>query len=101
MGMQTLHTSISYQDGLRVLNFFLEKRPELSPPTTTLLCLAELILTQNNFSFNSSHFLQVSWVAVGIHMGPSYACLFVEYLEHSLFQPYSGPHPQLFLQYND
>eukprot|EP00061_Rhincodon_typus_P018860 g48215.t1 len=37
-------------DGLRVLRFFLEQRPEPSPPATTLLCLAELILTLNNFS---------------------------------------------------
>eukprot|EP00061_Rhincodon_typus_P004617 g23017.t1 len=32
-------------------------------------------------------------------MVPSYACLFMGYVEHSLFQTYSGPHPQLFLQY--
>eukprot|EP00061_Rhincodon_typus_P002697 g18241.t1 len=34
-------------------------------------------------------------------MGPSYASLFVEYVEHSLFQSYSSLHPQLFLRYID
>eukprot|EP00061_Rhincodon_typus_P002698 g18243.t1 len=34
-------------------------------------------------------------------MGPSYACLFEGYMEHSLFQSYSGPNPQLFRQYTD
>eukprot|EP00061_Rhincodon_typus_P000211 g10922.t1 len=32
-------------------------------------------------------------------MGPSYACLFMGYAEHSSFQSYSGLHPQLFLRY--
>eukprot|EP00061_Rhincodon_typus_P001700 g15502.t1 len=36
---------------------------------------------------------------MGTCMGPSYACLFMGYVEHSLFQSYSGPQPQLFLQY--
>eukprot|EP00061_Rhincodon_typus_P012265 g37892.t1 len=71
------------------------------PPTTILHPLAKLVLTLNNFSFNSSHFLQVRGVAMSTHMGPHYACLFVGYVEHSLFQSYSGPHTQLFLQYID
>eukprot|EP00061_Rhincodon_typus_P002688 g18215.t1 len=57
-------------------------------------------LTLNNFSFNSSHFLQVRRVAVYTRVGPSYACLFVGYMERCLFQSYSSPHPQPFLQYN-
>eukprot|EP00061_Rhincodon_typus_P000747 g12641.t1 len=70
-----------------------------SPPTTSLLCLAELVLTLNNFSSNSSHFLQVRGAAMGTHMGPSYACLFMGYVELSLFQSYSGLHAQLFVRY--
>eukprot|EP00061_Rhincodon_typus_P001754 g15685.t1 len=83
--MQSLFMSISHQDGLEALIFFLEQRPELSP-TTTLLRLAELVLILNNFSFNSSHSLQVRGVAMSTRMGPGYACLFVGYMEHSLFQ---------------
>eukprot|EP00061_Rhincodon_typus_P011028 g35737.t1 len=71
------------------LRVFLEQRPELSPTTTTLLRLAKLILTVNNFAFNSSHFLQVRRLAMGTCIGPSYACLFMGYVEHSLFQSYS------------
>eukprot|EP00061_Rhincodon_typus_P002551 g17866.t1 len=97
MDVQSLYTSIPHQEGLTALRFFLEQRPGPSTPTTILLHLAKL----NNFSFNSSRFLQVRGVAMGTHMGPSYACLFVGYTEHSLFQSYSGPHPQLFLRYID
>ena len=38
---------------------------------------------------------------MGTHMGPSYACLFMGYVEHSLFQAYPGPLPQLLYQYID
>eukprot|EP00061_Rhincodon_typus_P006733 g27700.t1 len=34
-------------------------------------------------------------------MGPSYACLFVGYVEQSLFRSYTGPIPHLFLRYID
>eukprot|EP00061_Rhincodon_typus_P006075 g26322.t1 len=49
-------------DDLRALCFFLEQGPAPFPPTIPLL--AWLILTLNNFSFNSSHFLQVRGVAI-------------------------------------
>eukprot|EP00061_Rhincodon_typus_P007691 g29643.t1 len=84
-----------------ILSIYLEQRPEPSPSTITLLHLAELVLTLKNFSFNSSHFLHVRGVAMGTCMGPSYACLFVGYMEHSLFQSYSSPYSQLFLRYID
>eukprot|EP00061_Rhincodon_typus_P000185 g10828.t1 len=34
-------------------------------------------------------------------MGPSYACLFVGYVEQFLFRCYTGPIPNLFLRYID
>eukprot|EP00061_Rhincodon_typus_P000071 g10351.t1 len=38
---------------------------------------------------------------MGTCMGPSYACLFVEYVEQSLFRCYTGTVPHLFLHYID
>eukprot|EP00061_Rhincodon_typus_P007969 g30161.t1 len=38
---------------------------------------------------------------MGTHMGPSYACLFVGYVEQSLFSTYTGTVPQLFCHYSD
>eukprot|EP00061_Rhincodon_typus_P001022 g13493.t1 len=34
-------------------------------------------------------------------IGPSYACLFIGYMEQSLFHSYTGPIPHLFLRYID
>eukprot|EP00061_Rhincodon_typus_P000982 g13359.t1 len=44
---------------------------------------------------------QTKGVAMGTRMGPSYACLFIGYMEQSLFRSYAGPIPHLFLRYID
>eukprot|EP00061_Rhincodon_typus_P014833 g42154.t1 len=101
MDIQSLYTCIPHADGLKPLCFFLSCRPNQSTSTDTLIRLAELVVTLNNFSFNSSHFLQAKGVAVGTCMGPSYACLFVGYVEQSLFCCYTDTIPHLFLYYSD
>eukprot|EP00061_Rhincodon_typus_P003138 g19383.t1 len=45
MDVQFLYMAIPHQEGLRALRFFLEQKPEPSPLTTTLFCLAELMFT--------------------------------------------------------
>eukprot|EP00061_Rhincodon_typus_P012904 g38944.t1 len=101
MDIQSLCTCISHADGLNALCFFLSRRPNQSPSTINLISLTELVLTLNNFSFNSSHFLQTKGVALGAHMGPSFACLFVGYVEQSLFCCYTDTILHLFLHYID
>eukprot|EP00061_Rhincodon_typus_P003863 g21152.t1 len=101
MDIQPLYNYIPHVDGLKALRFLLSHRPDQSPSTNTLIRLTELILTLNNFSFSSSHFLQTKGVAMGTHMGPSYACLFVGYVEQSLFRSSTGTIPHLFLCYID
>eukprot|EP00061_Rhincodon_typus_P011109 g35888.t1 len=99
--IQSVYTCIPHGDDLKVLRFFLSRRPNWSPSTDTLICLMELVLILNNFSFNSSHFLQTKAVAMGTQMGPRYACLFREYVKQSLFCCYTGTIPYLFLCYID
>eukprot|EP00061_Rhincodon_typus_P005832 g25816.t1 len=101
MDIQSLYTCIPHADGLKALHFFLFRRPNQSPSSEIIIRLAGLVLTLNKFSFNSSHFLQTKGVAMGTRMGPSYTCLFVGYVEQSLFHSYTGPIPHLFLRYID
>eukprot|EP00061_Rhincodon_typus_P010134 g34194.t1 len=97
----TVDTSIPHADGLKALCFFLSCRSQQSPSTDTFIRLTELVPTLNNFSFNSSNFLQNKRVAMGTRMGPSYACLFTEYMEQPLFCCYTGTIPHLFFHYID
>eukprot|EP00061_Rhincodon_typus_P001401 g14701.t1 len=101
MDAQSLYTCIPHADGLKALHLFLSRRPKQSPSTDILICLTKLVLILNNFSFNSSYFLQTKGVAMGTRMGPSYACLFVGYMEQCLFHCYTGTIPYLFIRYID
>ena len=85
----------------RHLGFFFDQRTIKEPSLGTLLRLAELVLTLNCFSFAGNYFKQINGVAMGTNMGPSYANLFVGYVEHQFFNKYDGPKPELYGRYID
>ena len=58
MDIKSLYTVIPNDCGLRALAHFLDKRLVLQPATSTLIRLAELVLTLNTFSFNRAFFRQ-------------------------------------------
>ena len=101
MDVKSLYTVIPNDEGLRALQHFFDLRAVLEPSTPTLLRLAELVLTLNCFSFGDQYFKQTNGVAMGTKMGPSYANLFVGYIEHLIFQQYTGPKPEYFGRYID
>ena len=101
MDVKSLYTCIPHVDGLQALRYYLDRRDNCDPPTSTLLRLAELVLTLNNFTFNGKHYLQTSGVAMGTRMGPSYACLFVGFLEEKMLSNFPGPKPLLYKRYID
>ena len=77
MDVKSLYTGTPHRDGLEDLKFFYNKRSLLEPPTTTSIGLADLVfITLNNFAFDGEHYQQISGVAMGTKMGPSYANLF-------------------------
>ena len=101
MDVKSLYTVIPNADGLSALKHFLDQRTNKDPPTSTLLRLAELVLTTNGFSFDQQFYVQVGGVAMGSKLGPSYACLFVGYQEYLISQQYEGPIPHLIKRYID
>ena len=48
-----------------------------------------------------NYYKQINGVAMGTKMGPSYANLFVGYVEHQFFNQYDGPKPDLYGRYID
>ena len=81
--------------------YFFDKRTGKKPSSETLLRLAELVLTLNCFSFAGNYYKQINSVAMGTKMGPSYANLFVGYVEHHFFNQYDGPKPDFYGRYID
>ena len=82
--VNSLYTNIPHDEGIEACRLFLETRPLLHPPTVYLTKMMELILKQNNFTFNNEHYLQVNGMAVGTRMAPSYANLFMASVEVQL-----------------
>ena len=96
MDITSLYTVIPNGEGLLALKHFFDLRTVKEPSSETLLRLAELVLTLNCFSFATSYYKQINVVAMGTKMGPSYANLFVGYIEHQFFNQYNGPKPELY-----
>ena len=82
-------------EGLLARKHFFDLRTVKEPSSETLLRLAELALTLNCFSFADNYYKQINGVAMCTKMGPSYANLFVGYIEHQFFNQYNGPKPEL------
>ena len=95
MDIKSLYTVIPNNGGLQALSHFFDQRANKEPPTHTLTRLAELVLTLNAFSFNGEYYRQIGGVAMGRKMGPSYACLYVGYIEEQIRASYTGFVPQL------
>ena len=57
---------------------------------------AEPVLTLTCFSFGDNYYKQANGVAMGTKMGPSYANLFVDFIEHQFFRQINGPKPGLY-----
>ena len=101
MDITSLYTVIPNCEGLLALRHLFDLRTVKEPSSETLVRLAELVLTLNCFSFAGSYYKQINVVAMGTKMGPSYAKLFVGYIEHQLFNQYYGPKPDLYRRYID
>ena len=99
--IKSLYTVIPNDGGLRTLQYYLEKREILEPPTDTLLRMAELVLTLNTFEFSGEYYKQTGEVAMGSRLGPNYACLFVGHEEECILSSYTGIKPDLYKRYMD
>ena len=101
MDITSLYTVIPNNEGLQALKYFFNQRPIKKPSSETLLRLAELVLTLNCFSFGDNYYKQINGVAMGTKMGPSYANLFVGFIENKFFSNYHGPKPDIYKRYID
>ena len=101
MDITSRYTVIPNSEGLHALKHFFDQRTVKEPSSETLLRLAALVLTLNCFSFAGNYYKQINGVAMGTRMGPSYANLFVGYVEHQFFNQYNGPKPELYGRYID
>ena len=85
------YTVIPNNEELQALRFLFDQRTIKEPSSEILLRLAELVLTLNCFSFADNHYKQFNSLAMGTKMGPSYAYLFVGYIENQFATSLMAP----------
>ena len=71
-----LYPSIPHNEGLEVLKKQLDNFYEKSIPTEDLVKMAEFVLKNNYFEFNSNVKHQISGTAIGTKFAPPYACIY-------------------------
>ena len=82
--VKSLYTNIPHNEGIQALNRTMEET-NIHPMKKLLICrLANLILTKNYFEFNKKLYRQIQGTAMGTRMAPSYANIFMKYIELQL-----------------
>ena len=95
------HHFVIVNDNLKRCNMMILQRSS-GPSSEARLRLTELVLLKPNcFSFGGSYFKQTNGVAMGTKMGPGYANLFVDFIEHQFCSQYHVPKPDLYGRYID
>ena len=83
-----LNTNISYDLGIKAINSWLSKYPELIYERFSkefILESIKIILENNNFYFNDKMYTQVRGTAMGTKFAPTYATLVLAHLEEKLY----------------
>ncbi len=102
LDVSALYTNIPHNEGIQAcLNALNEYRGvHTLPNNISIVNLLRLVLTTNNFEFNSSHYTQISGTAMGTKLAPSYANLFMAKYEEDIVNPYK-PQPIVWWRYID
>ena len=77
------------------------KKEKSTMPTNFLITLLEMVLDGNIFQFGEQLWQQKIGTAMGTKVAPTYACLFMGWLEGELLKTWSGEKPYLWRRYID
>ena len=100
----SLYPNIPLQEGMEKFREALDNpnlRPQPKLPTTFLLTLLSFVLFFNVFIFNGQHFLQLIGTAMGTRVAPTFACIFMGWVETMILASWMGTRPHLWRRYID
>ena len=95
-----LYPTIPREGGLEALRERLNERPDKKVPTESLVEMAEFVLKNNYFEFNSQVKHQISGTAIWTKFAPPYACIFMDKVETE-FLELESEKPFVWLRYID
>ena len=95
-----LYPSILQQAGLIAFKEALDKRLLKKIPTDNLIKMAEFVLSNNFFEFDSDTFQQISGMAIGTKFAPPYASIYMDQVEYKFLATQINQ-PLIWLRYID
>ena len=95
-----LYPNIPHQAGLKALKEALESRDIKKILTEDLVKVAEFVLNNNIFEFNSRAYQQKSGTAIGTKFAPTYAWIYMDEVEQKFLETQSKK-PLIWLRYID
>ena len=84
MDVKSVYTSIPNNVGIVSVKKKHDHYPNKTIPTKIITTFLAVILTLNNFIFNSKSYLQIKGYAMGTIYAPSYANIFMSEFEEKL-----------------
>ena len=87
--VNSLYTNIPHDEGLKSIEFWIDKYPNTINSRFSkefILDAIKFILNNNTFHFDDNHYVQKRGTAMGTKMAPTYATLFMGYLEKKLYE---------------
>ena len=101
MDVRSLYTSIPNNEGIAATKKRYDSYIHKTIPTKIITTFLALILTLNNFVFNSKFYLQIKGCAMGTICAPAYANIFMAEFEQKYVYPLIKDKSILFLRYID
>ena len=100
MDIKALYPSVPQKEGLEACREALEKRKNKEIPTSALMEMLELVLQNNNFSFNNKNYVQIDGTAIGSPLGRNFAGTYMGRWEKELLQR-TTVQPMVYYRYVD
>ena len=101
LDVKALYTSIPNSEGIAAVKRAYEKYQQKKVATKVLTIFLALILTLNNFIFNSKLYLQIKSCAMGTICAPAYANIFMACFEEKFIYPLINAKTLLYLRFID
>ena len=76
-----LYPSIPHSEGLDILKKQYENYPNKKVSTEDIVKMADIVLKNNLFEFDSKFYKQISRTVIGTKFAPSYPCIFIDHIE--------------------
>ena len=99
--MKSLYTNIPNNEGIKAVREAYDNHPNKTVATKVIITFLSLILTLNNFVFNSINYLHIMGCAMGTICALAFANILMAQFEKQHIYPYIKNKSILYLRYID